>query len=104
MVFVFLISCMAFRLEDTIPALIRPPSCTIRLSALLLLLFFLSYSRYHHTLGYRLLCRQTILGGWTTSLQHHPAVDGFALFQASFLLVLDYMSSLLSAGPIVAPG
>lgn len=47
---VFLISCMAFRLEDTFLALIRPPSCTTR--------FYLSHasclSRYHHTLGYRL--------------------------------------------------
>lgn len=37
----FLISCMAFRLEDTILALIRPPSCTTRLFSLVLIAYCL---------------------------------------------------------------
>lgn len=45
--FCLLIYCMAFRLEDTILALIRPPSCTIRLLSLVLVAFvFFALSSY----------------------------------------------------------
>lgn len=67
----FLISCMAFRLEDTIPALIRPPLVPLEF-CLLLLLLFVFLAAIINTLGHRLLCRQTNLGGWTTSFAASP--------------------------------
>ena len=68
----FLISCMAFRLEDTIPALIRPPLVPLEFCLLLLLLLFVFFAAIINTLGHRLLYRQTNLGGWTTSFAASP--------------------------------
>lgn len=109
-------SCMAFRLEDTILALIRPTSCTIRLY---LVCFCLS--RYHHTHGYRLLwlTDQLRLLDYLVAalllllaeLKHAPMARQLsscrllfiALFQALFLLVSDCILCCRLV-QIVAPG
>ncbi|KAF2628922.1 hypothetical protein BU25DRAFT_23829 [Macroventuria anomochaeta] len=112
---------MAFRLEDTILALIRPPSCTIRLFLLYSLLFV--FRAIIIPLVTDCYGRQTNLGRWTypvaalllllAELKHAPMARQLsscrllfiALFQALFLLVSDWTCTpCCRLVQIVAPG